>query len=215
MGVSVEEVSVKIEGSKLAASGPVLITHWGLSGPAVLKLTAWGARELAACNYRFTLGVNFSPVHSRDQARAALTTHRGQHPKRQVSNGGPFTLPSRLWERLVAAAGIGPTTPWAQTSNDALQALAGQVAAAAFTVTGKSTNKEEFVTCGGVKLTEVDFRTLESRKVPGLFFAGEMLDVDGITGGFNFQAAWTTGWLAGRAAATAAPFPGAAPKPAP
>jgi len=214
-GLSVEDVASSVQGTPLRERGPVLITHWGLSGPAVLKLSAWGARELAACNYQFTLGVNFSPAHSRDQARAALATHRGQHPKRQVSNGGPFTLPSRLWERLVAAAGIGPTTPWAQTSNDALQALAGQVAAAAFTVTGKSTNKEEFVTCGGVKLTEVDFRTLESRKVPGLFFAGEMLDIDGITGGFNFQAAWTTGWLAGRAAAAGPPSPADALKPGP
>lgn len=198
-GLSVEDAASSVPGTSLRERGPLLITHWGVSGPAVLKLSAWGARELATRNYRFSLELNFAPEYSRERAREALVSFRSQHPKRQVSSGGPFGIPSRLWERLVTAAGIGSTTPWSQTSNDAVQALTGQVVAAMFAVTGKSMNKEEFVTCGGVRRTEVDFRTLESRVCPGLYCVGELLDVDGITGGFNFQAAWTTGWLAGRA----------------
>jgi len=210
-GLSVEDVATSVVGTSLRERGPLLVTHWGLSGPAVLKLSAWGARELAARNYRFTLGVNFAPDHTRESAAEALRSSRSQHPKRQVSSGGPFTLPGRLWERLVAAAGIGPTLPWTQTSNDALQSLVSQMTTATFAVTGKSMNKEEFVTCGGVRLSEVDFRSLESRRCPGVYFAGEMLDVDGITGGFNFQAAWTTGWLAGGGAAVSLSAPLATP----
>jgi len=210
-GLSVEDVSTSVVGTSLRERGPLLVTHWGLSGPAVLKLSAWGARELAARKYQFTLGVNFAPDHTRENAAEALRRSRSQYPKRHVTSGGPFTLPGRLWERLVAAAGVGPALPWTQTSNEALQALASQVVNARFEVTGKSMNKEEFVTCGGVRLSEVDFRSLESRRCPGLYFAGEMLDVDGITGGFNFQAAWTTGWLAGGAAAASLSAPLATP----
>jgi len=210
-GLSVEDVATSVVGTPLRERGPLLVTHWGLSGPAVLKLSAWGARELAARNYRFTLGVNFAPAYTRESATEALRSARSQHPKRHVTSGGPFALPGRFWERLVAAAGVGPTLPWTQTSNEALQALASHVTTATFAVTGKSMNKEEFVTCGGVRRSEVDFRSLESRRCPGLYLAGEMLDVDGITGGFNFQAAWTTGWLAGGAAAASLSGPVASP----
>jgi predicted Rossmann fold flavoprotein len=130
-----------------------------------------------------------------------LTAARTRHPRKQVTTFCPVALPLRLWERLVEAARIAPTAPWTSVSNDALGSLAAQVAEGEFAVAGKSTNKEEFVTCGGVRLSEVDFKTMESKRCPGLYFAGELLDIDGLTGGYNFQAAWTTGWLAGQAIA--------------
>ncbi len=203
-GISVEDAVARVDGSKLEQRGPLLITHWGMSGPAVLKLSAWGARELAASKYRFSLAVNFSPGHTRDDARSALIAHRSRHPRRQIGGSTPFQLPVRLWAQLVVAAGANEATSWTQVSNDVIARLADQVVDAKFPVTGKSTHKEEFVTCGGVRLGEVDFRTMESRKCAGLHFAGEVLDIDGITGGFNFQAAWTTGWLAGRSAVLSA-----------
>jgi len=200
-GISVEEVATRVAGTALRERGPLLITHWGLSGPAILKLSAWGARELAACGYRFTLQMNFAPRHTLDSLKRVLVTARTDNPRKQLGTWCPLPLPLRLWERLLTAAQLAPTIPWTQVSNDALAVLAAQVFAAEFGVTGKSMNKEEFVTCGGVRLSEVDFKTMQSRLCPGLYFAGEMLDIDGITGGFNFQAAWTTGWLAGQAMA--------------
>lgn len=198
-GVSVENAVVSVPGTKLKTDGPLLITHWGLSGPAVLKLSAWGARELAAVNYEFPLVVNWTPPHTRESLVRELATVREKNPKKQIATWSPLAMPQRLWERLVGAAGIVPATPWAQVGNTALGTLAAQLTAAELKVVGKSMYKEEFVTCGGVKLAEVDFKTMESRVCPGLYFAGEVLDVDGVTGGFNFQAAWTTGWLAGQA----------------
>jgi len=200
-GLSVERAAVRVVGTKLREEGPLLVTHWGLSGPAILKLSAWGARELAARAYRFTLTVNWAPPHTRGSLLPELTAARTRHPRKQVTTWCPVALPLRLWERLVDAAHLAPATPWTSVSNDALGALAAQVAEADFAVAGKSTNKEEFVTCGGVRLSEVDFKTMESKRCPGLYFAGELLDIDGLTGGYNFQAAWTTGWLAGQAMA--------------
>ncbi len=200
-GVSVEDAATAVPGTALKERGPLLVTHWGLSGPAVLKLSAWGARELAARDYRFPLRVNWAPRLNAETARAELERARAAEPRKQVTTFCPLGLPLRLWERLVAAAGVAPTAPWTTVGNAALRALAAQVAEAEFAVAGKSLFKDEFVTCGGVRLAEVDFRTMESRLVPGLHFAGEVLDVDGVTGGFNFQAAWTTGWHAGRAMA--------------
>ena len=200
-GVSVEEAATAVGGTTLRERGPLLITHWGLSGPAVLKISAWGARELHDAGYKFTLLVNWAPQFNPETARAALESARAANPKKQIGTWCPLGLPSRLWEKLLAAAGIKADAPWTTVPNAALRALAAQVCAGEFAVDGKSMFKEEFVTCGGVKLGEVDFRTMESRLVPGLHFAGEMLDVDGVTGGFNFQAAWTTGWLAGQAMA--------------
>jgi predicted Rossmann fold flavoprotein len=185
----------------LKESGPLLITHWGLSGPAILKLSAWGARELAKVGYEFPVTVNFTGKHSRETLLKELAVVRGENPRKQITTWSPLDIPQRLWERLVTSSGIPPAAPWAQVGNAALASLAEQLTAAAFKVVGKSLFKEEFVTCGGVKLSEVDFRTMESRVCPGLHFAGEVLDIDGITGGFNFQSAWTTGWLAGQAMA--------------
>jgi predicted Rossmann fold flavoprotein len=190
-----------VRNSRLSESGPILVTHWGLSGPAILRLSAWGARELHDAGYRFTLSVNWAEARTTDEARAALERDRAAHPKRQVATANPFGIPARLWERLVAAAGVAPASQWAGVSNDVLRALASQATATEFTVSGKSMNKEEFVTCGGVSLAEVDMATMQSRICPGLHLAGEVLDIDGITGGYNFQSAWTTGWHAGRAMA--------------
>jgi hypothetical protein len=200
-GVAAPSAAVSVPGTRLRESGPVLVTHWGLSGPAILRLSAWGARELHAVGYRFALTVNWAGVRGPAQARALLDAERAGHPKRQVSNANPFSIPSRLWERLVGAAGIAAETTWANLSGDHLRALALQAAASEFSVAGKSMNKEEFVTCGGVSLAQVDMATMESRLCPGLHLAGEVLDIDGITGGYNFQSAWTTGWQAGRAMA--------------
>ncbi len=201
-GLSVAETTTAIRDTRLRETGPLLITHWGVSGPAILKLSAWGARELHARDYRFTLLVNWLAGKNADTTRADLAAARTAYPRRQVATASPFAaIPQRLWERLVTAAALAPDAIWTSVSNDKLSALAAQLTAAEFTVTGKSTNKDEFVTCGGVRLSEVDFKTMQSRLVPGLHFAGEALDIDGITGGFNFQAAWTTGRLAGLAMA--------------
>lgn len=198
-GVSLEEAVVSVPGTKLRTSGPLLITHWGLSGPAILKLSAWGARELAERTYEFPLTVNFAPPHTRETLVQELMKVREKNPRKQLTTWSPLPMPQRLWERLVTSSGIAASAQWTTVGNAALATLATQITAAAFNVVGKSLFKEEFVTCGGVKLSEVDFRRMESRVCPGLFFAGEVLDIDGVTGGFNFQAAWTTGMIAGEA----------------
>lgn len=200
-GVAVASASVSVRGSRLRECGPVLVTHWGLSGPAILRLSAWGARDLHGAGYRFALAVNWAGDCTPERARSVLDAERAAHAKRHVSNTNSFGIPARLWERLVAAAGITPEMTWATVSGDALRAIVLQTTASEFTVTGKSMNKEEFVTCGGVSLEQVDMATMESRVCPGLHFAGEVLDIDGITGGYNFQSAWTTGWQAGKAMA--------------
>ena len=200
-GISVENAVVTAPGTKLKTDGPVLITHAGLSGPGILKLSAWGAREFAEKSYAFPIAINWVPPHTRDTLVKTLSVVREQNARKQVTTFSPVAMPQRLWERFVIAAGIPTTTPWAHVSNPALQTLATQLTAAEFKVDGKSMFKDEFVTCGGVKLSEVDFKTMESRKITGLHFAGEVLDIDGVTGGFNFQNAWTTGYLAGTACA--------------
>ncbi|MCF3651065.1 NAD(P)/FAD-dependent oxidoreductase [Synoicihabitans lomoniglobus] len=200
-GLAVPDAEAKVPGTKLKQVGPVLITHWGLSGPAILRLSAWGAREFAACDYRFTVRIAWSGESNEEKVRAQLAAGRQSLGRKQVSNANPIGLPGRLWERLLQTAQVDPTTTWVTLSKVGLNALVRAVAATEFAVTGKSMNKEEFVTCGGVRLREVDFKTLESRKQAGLYFAGEVLDIDGITGGFNFQSAWTTGHIAGSAAA--------------
>jgi len=200
-GVSVEEAAVSVPGTPLKEGGPLLVTHWGMSGPAILKLSAWGARVLHGRDYKFALRVNWAPKFNAETARAALEQARAANPKKQITTWCPLGLPLRLWEKLVAAAGLAPDAIWTGIGNPALRALAAQVCEAEFAVSGKSMFKEEFVTCGGVRLSEVDFKTMESRLVPGLHFAGEVLDIDGVTGGFNFQSAWTTGRLAGLAMA--------------
>lgn len=203
-GLAVADAEVAVPGTDLRRRGPVLITHAGLSGPAILTLSAWGARDLANVDYRFRLTLNVVPGRTREQVREVLRAQRTEHPRRRVSSGGPFAVPLRLWERLALAAGIGTEVTWSHVSAEALEALVAACVETTLAIEGKSLNKEEFVTCGGVRRTEIDFRSMASRSCPGLYVVGEALDVDGVTGGFNFQAAWTTGWLAGRSAAEAA-----------
>lgn len=198
-GVSVEAAEVSVPGTGLRERGALLLTHRGLSGPAILRLSAWGARELQGRGYRFPLQVNWLPHLDTEALAAALQSRRDAHPARLVVNVPIAPLTARLWERLVLAAGIPGDTRWAALSRAGRHALAGQLHRTELPVTGKSLNQDEFVTCGGVRLGEVNFKTMESRLRPGLYFAGELLDMDGLTGGFNFQAAWTTGWIAGQA----------------
>lgn len=200
-GLAVPNAEVSIPNTPLREAGPVLFTHWGLSGPGILRLSAWGARELAATDYSFPLRVRWCPGLNAEQLQAQLQAVRVAQQAKSVANTPLFGLPSRLWEALVGLSGIGSDTRWNQLPKPFVQALVERLLRTELAVTGKSMNKEEFVTCGGVSLREVDFRTLQSRLHCGLHFAGEVLDLDGITGGFNFQAAWTTGWIAGRAMA--------------
>ena len=198
-GLSVPLAAASVRDTRMRASGPILVTHWGLSGPAILKLSAWGARELHGLDYKFKLAINWAEPRPLAKIQSELEAERAAHPRRQVATANPFSIPARLWERLVVAAGLALDAIWANVSNNLLRSLAAQVRSAEFTVTGKSMNKEEFVTCGGVSLKEIDFATMQSRICPGLYFAGEALDIDGLTGGFNFQSAWTTAWHAGSA----------------
>ena len=201
-GVSVEPVEASVAGTKLHERGAVLITHWGLSGPVILRLSAWGARKLNDLDYRFTLHVNWLSDLKAEGVTAELESRRKTQPARFVVNTPIRPLTARLWEQLVLAAGIPADTRWAALPRAAQHRLVQQLIRTGLSVTGKSLNKDEFVTCGGVRLSEVNFKTMESRVCPGLYFAGELLDIDGITGGFNFQAAWTTGWIAGTAMAS-------------
>ena len=200
-GVSVPDVEASVVGSKLRERGALVITHQGVSGPAILRLSAWGARVLHELDYEFTLRLNWLPELSGEEVRERLRALRESNPNRLVLNSAITPLPARLWEKLAVAAGIDRGTRWTTLSRVNSTAFAARLMATEVEVYGKSLNKEEFVTCGGVKLTEVNFKTMESRVTPRLYFAGEVLDIDGITGGFNFQAAWTTGWIAGHAMA--------------
>ena len=200
-GVSVGDVELSAAGTKLHERGPLLITHNGVSGPVVLRISAWGARILAELDYNFVLRVNWLPQLSASEVAAELQSRRAAQPKRQIANSPVAPLPARLWEQLVAAAGIPAETIWTTLTREHATALVALLTRTELPADGKSLNKDEFVTCGGVTLREVNFKTMESRIAPHLYFAGELLDIDGITGGFNFQAAWTTGWIAGRAMA--------------
>lgn len=200
-GVSVPEVEAVVPGTTLKERGPLLVTHWGLSGPVILRLSAWGARELSDRHYRFPLRINWLPHHTDEGLAAEFLERQQQQGARQVINTPFAPLSSRLWEQLVTRAGLNPLIRWSMLTRVDRQQLIQQLTATELEVTGKSLNKDEFVTCGGVRLNEVNVRTMESRRCSGLYFAGELLDIDGITGGFNFQSAWTTGWLAGWAMA--------------
>ena len=203
-GVSVPHARVVIAGEKLQYEGPLLVTHWGVSGPAVLKLSAWGARRLHEVGYHSTALISWVPSHTDDTLRPWAQQFRLENGKKQVAAHPQFGLPTRLWRTLVEQAGIGPETRWSDVPAKAQNRLLELLLRTPLQVQGKTTYKEEFVTCGGIPLAEVNFKTMESQLISGLYFAGEVLDVDGITGGFNFQAAWTTGFLAGQAMATAA-----------
>ncbi len=187
---------VRVAGSKLQEEGPFLITHWGVSGPAILRLSAWGAKELHEKNYTFTLQTNFAPEFHFDGLREALTSIKEENNKKKVCGNTQFGLPSRLWKRLTEISGIPEEMRWGDVGKKQLNKLATEIAQGEYQVTGKATFKDEFVTAGGVDLPEVNFSTMESNIFPNLYFAGEVLNIDAITGGFNFQAAWTTAWLA-------------------
>ncbi|MDA0673269.1 MAG: NAD(P)/FAD-dependent oxidoreductase [Cyanobacteria bacterium] len=209
-GVAMDPVAVKltVTGAKpLSQTGPLLIPHWGLSGPAVLKLSAWGARLLYDQGYRAELTVNWLPGQPLEALGDHLQTLRQTAPKRAIARQSPVPIPRRLWQYLVARSGLAADLTWANLPKVGLHRLLEELHRGRYPVAGKGAFKEEFVTCGGVKLAEVDFKTMASRRCPGLFLAGELLDIDGVTGGFNFQSAWTTGWLAGQALGSTSPQP--------
>lgn len=191
-GISLPKAHLRITKTGLEQTGPLLLTHWGFSGPAVLKLSAWGARILHDLDYHAELIVNWVPDHTQEELKKVLLEYKAANSLRQVSTDGPFDFPKNLWKALTGSIDVR----WAQLSNKQLLQMIEKLRADRYQIAGKSTYKEEFVTCGGVSLDEVDFKTMQSKKCPGLFFAGEVLDIDGVTGGFNFQNAWTTSWIA-------------------
>ncbi len=203
-GVVVEDAIAQLPDFGLEQRGPLLVTHWGVSGPAVLKLSAWGARFLHDAHYDAVLRVNWLPAFHTDSLYHALLSIKENLPKQKAAAQDPNRkIPQRLWARLALAAGIAENQAWGDVSKHAINRLAGELTRGEFRIQGKGVFKDEFVTCGGINLKEVNFKTMESRRCPGLYFAGEILDIDGLTGGYNFQAAWTTGWLAGQAVAGA------------
>ncbi|MGY3090210.1 putative Rossmann fold flavoprotein [Hymenobacter sp. UYAg731] len=201
MGVSVPQTRVVLAGEKLQYEGPLLVTHWGVSGPAVLKLSAWGARRLSELGYAGTALINWIPAFTEETLRPWLQQFRQENGRKTVISNPQFGLPQRLWRNIAEQAGISAETRWSDLPAKAQNRLLELLLRMPLAVRGKTTYKEEFVTCGGIVLDEVDLKTMQSRRLTGLYFAGEVLDIDGITGGFNFQAAWTTGYLAGRAMA--------------
>ncbi|MEA5627259.1 NAD(P)/FAD-dependent oxidoreductase [Nostoc sp. UHCC 0251] len=204
-GVSVNPVQLRLSvggKSKLQQTGPLLITHWGLSGPAVLKLSAWGARVLHESRYQATLLINWLPHLQQEEVREKVLAVKDEWGKKAIALHRGVELPHRLWQYIIARVGISTEDRWAEISSKTLNQLLQELTQGQYLIKGKGAFKEEFVTCGGVNLKEVNFKTMESRLVPGLYFAGEILDIDGVTGGFNFQSAWTTGYLAGVAMGT-------------
>ena len=201
MGVTVEKARVKIIGTKLVEEGPLLITHWGLSGPVILRLSAWGARELSERNWEFGISISWFVDFNEESLRKKFQENRISFASQKVFNKNSFVLPARLWEFLARQSGIKPEWRWADLPSAEQNKFIKNLCSYECTVKGKTTFKEEFVTAGGIKLNEVDPNTMMSKKVSNLFFAGEVLDVDGITGGFNFQHAWTSGWVAAKAIA--------------
>lgn len=200
-GVSVPNAEVQIIDSKFESNGPVLITHWGLSGPAILKLSAFGARFLAEKNYQYAIKINWLSK-SKDSVLTKLNILKRENTKKQLILRSPFKdLPKRLWEKLVLSSQIKQEQRWADVSNKQLNQLADQLTNSVFEAYGKTTFKEEFVTAGGVDLKEINFKRFESKLHKNLFFAGEVLNIDAVTGGFNFQNAWTSGFIAGKAIA--------------
>ena len=202
-GVSVSNAQVKLGTgkNKLEQTGALLITHWGVSGPAILKLSAWGARSLFDFKYNSPLQINWLPESNQEDLNQLLTDSKQTNPQKKIVNYCPVELPKRLWQSLINYVEINPNKVWSEISKKELNKLVAEIVQGQYEITGKGAFKDEFVTCGGVSLKEVNFKTMESKKCPGLYFAGEILDIDGVTGGFNFQSAWTTSWLAGQAIA--------------
>ena len=202
MGLSVKDVSIKINGCNLETTGPMLITHWGMSGPAILKLSSVAARNLSDLKYNFEICINFSGNHNKEEVFELLQCYKLNEPKKFVCLQPQFEIPARLWKKLCLHAGISENQNWADTTNIKLKELSNSIVESNFKVSGKSTFKEEFVTSGGVALDEIDFKKFASKKYPHLYFAGEILDIDALTGGFNFQAAWTGAYIAGHSMAS-------------
>ncbi|GAB5416565.1 MAG: NAD(P)/FAD-dependent oxidoreductase [Crocinitomicaceae bacterium] len=198
MGVVVENPAVRIQGTKLKSDGPLLITHWGMSGPAILKLSAFGARILSELNYEFNVQVNWVNVRNTEAVTEELRQIIADHPNKILANFRPYLLPERLWHHLIERRGLSKQSTWGQLGSKSLSKLTEILTNDVYAVQGKTTFKEEFVTCGGVSLESVDFKTMQSKSCPNLYFAGEVLDIDGITGGYNFQAAWTTAFVAAK-----------------
>ncbi len=198
MGTVAPEARVRLQGGKLESAGPVLITHWGMSGPAVLKLSAFGARELAERNYHFSILISWLAAHSEEEVRELIKSHSTSNRLAQISNFRNEQIPKRLWMYLITKVGIPLDKRWVDVSKKELNKIVNVLCNDSYDVRGKTTFKEEFVTCGGISLNEVNHQTMESKVVAGLYFSGEVLDIDGVTGGFNFQAAWTTGFIAGK-----------------
>jgi predicted Rossmann fold flavoprotein len=198
MGNVVEKATVKVEGTKLVGKGPLLVTHWGMSGPAILLLSAWGARILNEKNYHFAILVNWLDDVKENELRIKINDVSSHHGSKMIGNINPFPITNRLWHFLLTKSEINSEVRWKDLGKKNINKLVNSLLNDRYEVSGKTTFKEEFVTAGGVSLSEIDFRTMESKILSGLHFAGEILDIDGITGGFNFQAAWTTGYIAGK-----------------
>ena len=200
-GISIENTRIRLLATgkeKLEQTGALLITHWGVSGPATLKLSAWGARVLYNNNYRLSLEINWLPQYNQETLKQFLLQIKSANQRKQIYSYCPVKLPKRLWQSLIKYTGISKQKNWVELSKKDLNKLVRELIQGQYQITGKGIFKEEFVTCGGVNLKEINFKTMESRLCPGVYFAGEILDIDGVTGGFNFQSAWTTGWLAGK-----------------
>lgn len=198
MGVVVENAMASIPGTKLKSEGPLLITHWGMSGPAILKLSAFGARILSDLNYQFTVSINWVHETNHDRVKATLQQIQQEHAGKNVSNYRPYKIPERLWHFILEKLAIDSRTTWKQLGTKSLHKITEKLVNDCYQVQGKTTFKEEFVTCGGVDLAGIDVKTMQSKHIPHLYFAGEVMDIDGITGGYNFQAAWTTAFIAGK-----------------
>jgi predicted Rossmann fold flavoprotein len=198
MGIVVENAVTSIQGTKLKADGPLLITHWGMSGPAILKLSAFGARILSEVDYNFVTQVNWVATNNHDLVRENLMGIAESHPHKAAANLAPYGLPKRLWRFLLQKSQLPENKVWGEIGKNGFNKLVSLLTNDEYLVSGKTTFKEEFVTCGGVSLESIDFSTMQSRVCPNLYFAGELIDVDGITGGYNFQAAWTTAFIAGK-----------------
>jgi predicted Rossmann fold flavoprotein len=196
MGLSVPKARVKIAGTPLKMEGPLLITHWGISGPAILKLSAWGAQILHDLNYHFAIRVTWVSYPNEEKLKSEFQRIRTEDPAKTIVKSNPFDLPKRLWEYLLQRSDITEGLRWAELPKKNLHLLINTLLNDEYKVSGKTTFKEEFVTCGGINLDEVNFKTMQSNKANGLYFIGEVLNIDGVTGGFNFQNAWTTGWIA-------------------
>ena len=198
MGVAVQEAAVKIAGTKFSGQGPVLITHWGLSGPAVIRLSSWAAEYLHEKKYEFIALINWTGSVGEEEVRHVLLSQKENSTKKKIRGNALFNVPARLWERLTDLAEFNESIPWGEASQKKINRLVELLVRCPFSIKGKTTFKEEFVTCGGVELKEIDLDTMESKILPGLYFAGEVMNIDGETGGFNFQAAWTSAWVAAR-----------------